>query len=138
MVLRDARRIQALGMDIKALDRGIKATAANSALARTLQSIPGFGDMPMPNSSSGCGAPSNGNARSWESSCARSAAKRATAATESPSALARLTTLLERAERIRFRGVRTGVIPPVDDSRHSRRAVGFFSGRAAGSPSEPW
>jgi hypothetical protein len=44
MVLQDARRIQALGIDIKTLDRSINATAANSALARTLQSIPGFGD----------------------------------------------------------------------------------------------
>lgn len=44
MVLQDARRIQALGMDIKALDRSIKAAAADSALARTLKSIPGFGD----------------------------------------------------------------------------------------------
>lgn len=44
MILQDARRIQALGADIKTLDRSIKAAAADSALARTLQSIPGFGD----------------------------------------------------------------------------------------------
>lgn len=44
MVLQDARRIQALGIDIKSLDRSIKAAAADSALAQTLLSIPGFGD----------------------------------------------------------------------------------------------
>jgi len=44
MILQDARRIQALGLDIKTLDRSIKETAADSALAQTLQSIPGFGD----------------------------------------------------------------------------------------------
>ena len=44
MILQDARRIQALGMDIKTMDRSIKTTAADSTLARTLQSIPGFGD----------------------------------------------------------------------------------------------
>lgn len=44
MILQDARRIQALGTDIKALDRHIKATAADSELAQTLRSIPGFGD----------------------------------------------------------------------------------------------
>ena len=44
MILQDARRIQALGLDIKTLDRNIKETATNSALAQTLQSIPGFGD----------------------------------------------------------------------------------------------
>ncbi len=43
MILQDARRIKALGTDILALDRSIKA-AADSALARTLQSILGFGD----------------------------------------------------------------------------------------------
>ena len=44
MILQDARRIQALGTDIKTLDRHIKATAADSELAQTLRSIPGFGD----------------------------------------------------------------------------------------------
>jgi transposase len=44
MILQDARRIQALGTNIKTLDRHIKATAADSALAQTLRSIPGFGD----------------------------------------------------------------------------------------------
>lgn len=44
MILQDARRIQALGADIKALDRRIKAAAEDSALANTLHSIPGFGD----------------------------------------------------------------------------------------------
>ena len=43
MILQDARRIQALGIDIKTLDHHIKAAAADSALAHTLQSIPGFG-----------------------------------------------------------------------------------------------
>jgi transposase len=44
MILQDARRIQALGGDIKALDRQIKCAALDSALAQTLLSIPGFGD----------------------------------------------------------------------------------------------
>ena len=44
MVLQDARRVMALGGDIQALDRSIQATAADSALAQTIQSIPGFGD----------------------------------------------------------------------------------------------
>jgi transposase len=44
MILQDARRIQALGGDIKALDRQIKGSALDSALAQTLLSIPGFGD----------------------------------------------------------------------------------------------
>jgi transposase len=44
MILQDARRIQALGSDIKALDRHIKCAALDSALAQTLLSIPGFGD----------------------------------------------------------------------------------------------
>ena len=44
MILQDARRIQALGLDIKALDRQIKGAALESALAQTLLSIPGFGD----------------------------------------------------------------------------------------------
>jgi transposase len=44
MILQDAKRIQALGGDIKALDRQIKGAALDSALAQTLLSIPGFGD----------------------------------------------------------------------------------------------
>lgn len=44
IILQDARRVQALNADIDALDRGIKATASESDLARTIQSIPGFGD----------------------------------------------------------------------------------------------
>ncbi len=44
MILQDARRVQALNADIDALDRGIKATASESVLACTIQSIPGFGD----------------------------------------------------------------------------------------------
>ncbi len=44
MILQDTRRIQALGGDIKALDRHIKCAALDSALAQTLLSIPGFGD----------------------------------------------------------------------------------------------
>ena len=44
MVLQDAVRVRALGDNIKALDGTIKATATDSALAKTIQSIPGFGD----------------------------------------------------------------------------------------------
>jgi transposase len=44
MILQDARRIQALGADIKALDRSIQYAAVDSDLAQTLLSIPGFGD----------------------------------------------------------------------------------------------
>ncbi|MFO0463947.1 MAG: IS110 family transposase [Burkholderiales bacterium] len=44
MILQDARRLQALRVDIKSLDRSIKAAALDSALAQTLLSIPGFGD----------------------------------------------------------------------------------------------
>lgn len=44
MILQDAKRLNALRADIKALDRSIKATATDSALAQTLLSIPGFGD----------------------------------------------------------------------------------------------
>lgn len=44
MILQDARRIQALNHDIKALDCSIKSAAADSDLAQTLRSIPGFGD----------------------------------------------------------------------------------------------
>lgn len=44
MVLQDARRLQALRADIKALDRSIKTAAIDSALAQTLLTIPGFGD----------------------------------------------------------------------------------------------
>jgi transposase len=43
MVLQDARRILALGVDIKALDQQIASIAATSELAQTLGSIPGFG-----------------------------------------------------------------------------------------------
>lgn len=44
MILQDARRLQALRVDIKTLDRSIKAVAGDSALAQTLLTIPGFGD----------------------------------------------------------------------------------------------
>lgn len=44
MILQDAKRLNALRADIKTLDRSIKATATDSALAQTLLSIPGFGD----------------------------------------------------------------------------------------------
>ena len=44
MILQDARRVQALNADIKALDGSIKAAAARSELAQTILSIPGFGD----------------------------------------------------------------------------------------------
>ncbi len=44
MILQDAMRLKALRADIKILDRIIKATAADSALAQTILSIPGFGD----------------------------------------------------------------------------------------------
>lgn len=44
MIVQDAKRVLALGGDIKALDRCIKAAAADSSLANTIQSIPGFGD----------------------------------------------------------------------------------------------
>lgn len=43
MVLQDARRILALGVDIKALDQQITAIAAVSDLAQTIGSITGFG-----------------------------------------------------------------------------------------------
>jgi transposase len=44
MILQDARRLQALRVDIKSLDCSIKVAAADSALAQTLLTIPGFGD----------------------------------------------------------------------------------------------
>ncbi len=44
MILQDAQRVLALGRDIQTLDRSIQATAADSELAQTIQSIPGFGD----------------------------------------------------------------------------------------------
>lgn len=44
MILQDARRIQALNADIKALERSINAAAAESPFAQTLRSIPGFGE----------------------------------------------------------------------------------------------
>ncbi len=44
MILQDAQRVLALGRDIKTLDRSIQATAADSELAQTIQSISGFGD----------------------------------------------------------------------------------------------
>lgn len=44
MIQQDARRVQALNADIKALDCSIKATALDSELAQTILSIPGFGD----------------------------------------------------------------------------------------------
>ena len=44
MILQDARRVQALNADIKVLDRGIETVARESALAQTIQSIPGFGN----------------------------------------------------------------------------------------------
>jgi len=43
MVLQDARRILALGVDIKALDQKIALISASSELAETIGSIPGFG-----------------------------------------------------------------------------------------------
>jgi len=45
MIVQDAKRVQALGGDIKALDRSIKAAAADSSLVHIIQSIPGFGDI---------------------------------------------------------------------------------------------
>ncbi len=44
MILQDARRLQALRIDIKTLDRHIKEAANESTLAQTLLSILGFGD----------------------------------------------------------------------------------------------
>lgn len=44
MILQDARRVKTLNADIDALDCAIKAAASESALAQTIQSIPGFGD----------------------------------------------------------------------------------------------
>lgn len=44
MIQQDARRVQALNADIKALDCSIQATALDSGLAQTILSIPGFGD----------------------------------------------------------------------------------------------
>lgn len=44
MILQDARRVQMLNANINALDCAIKAAASESALAQTIQSIPGFGD----------------------------------------------------------------------------------------------
>lgn len=44
MILQDVRRVQALNADIKALDRNINAAVADSELAQTILSIPGFGD----------------------------------------------------------------------------------------------
>jgi transposase len=43
MILQDARRILALGVDIKALDQQIALIATSSELAQTIGSIPGFG-----------------------------------------------------------------------------------------------
>jgi transposase len=47
MILQDARRILALGNDIKAMDRKIAAIAENSELAQSIGSIPGFGKVSM-------------------------------------------------------------------------------------------
>lgn len=47
MLLQDARRILALGEDIRALNSQIKTVAADSELAQSLGSIPGFGDTTM-------------------------------------------------------------------------------------------
>ncbi len=44
MILTDARRILALGEEIRGLDQQIKALATDSELAQSLGSIPGFGD----------------------------------------------------------------------------------------------
>ena len=43
MILQDARRVIALGQDIKTLDRSIETAVGQSALAQTIQSMPGFG-----------------------------------------------------------------------------------------------
>lgn len=47
MILQDARRILALGNDIKAMDHKIAAIAAYSELAQSIGSIPGFGKTSM-------------------------------------------------------------------------------------------
>lgn len=47
MILQDARRILALGRDIKAMDGQIADVAARSDLAQTIDSIPGFGKTTM-------------------------------------------------------------------------------------------
>lgn len=47
MILQDARRILALGDEIKVLDSKIAAISADSALAQTIGSIPGFGKTSM-------------------------------------------------------------------------------------------
>ena len=47
MILQDAHRILALGKDIKALDLKIAGIAAQSKLAQTIGSIPGFGKTSM-------------------------------------------------------------------------------------------
>jgi transposase len=44
MILQDARRVQALNVDIDALETSIQAAASESELAQTILSIPGFGD----------------------------------------------------------------------------------------------
>ena len=47
MILQDARRILALGRDIKAMDEQIAAVATRSELAQIIDSIPGFGKTSM-------------------------------------------------------------------------------------------
>lgn len=47
MILQDARRILALGEDIRTWDKQIKALATESELAQSIGSIPGFGDTCM-------------------------------------------------------------------------------------------
>lgn len=47
MILQDARRILALGKDIKAMDQKIAAIAAHSELAQSIGGIPGFGKTSM-------------------------------------------------------------------------------------------
>jgi len=47
MILQDARRILALGNDIKAMDQKIAAIASRSELAQSIGSIPGFGKVSM-------------------------------------------------------------------------------------------
>jgi len=47
MIIQDAKRILSLSTDIKLLDRRIEEIAANSSLAKTIGSIPGFGKTSM-------------------------------------------------------------------------------------------
>ena len=47
MIVQDARRILALGAEIKVLDQAIATLAADSELAQTIGSLPGFGKTSM-------------------------------------------------------------------------------------------